>query len=306
MQSSKNRLWFYSVYVFCLLILNTFIISKSCVEDCMELWFTMCMSTRDGNMDNAKTLAELVDNKLTRHYQLDDDGKKKVRDLLQELCGHNERGLMSQRKSTLCYPTTVRSSVQHIGPGRHVLPSSVLLLLPATQWRLACSEHSVVSRDRSISLSRLCFPLCIHLPPGKDPGAAADRGKRFWPSQSHPARAHLPGHVLRPHRYPEWHLQVTHLLTIFTHWIDTAPPHSRSRAATTSDLRAPTSWVVLCSGTSLKTAQRSRPCSTRTTCCGWSCGTSTSLRCQRKCGMVWGSGEVSLSPTLCSLHFFLL
>ena len=29
-------------------------------------------------MENAKALAELVDNKLARHYELDDSGKKKV------------------------------------------------------------------------------------------------------------------------------------------------------------------------------------------------------------------------------------
>ncbi|XP_014861101.1 PREDICTED: syntaxin-binding protein 3-like, partial [Poecilia mexicana] len=32
---------------------------------------------KDNNMQNAKTLAELVDNKLARHYELDDSGKKK-------------------------------------------------------------------------------------------------------------------------------------------------------------------------------------------------------------------------------------
>ncbi|KAM7409226.1 hypothetical protein PAMA_000946 [Pampus argenteus] len=32
---------------------------------------------KDSNMENAKTLAELVDNKLARHYELDDGGKKK-------------------------------------------------------------------------------------------------------------------------------------------------------------------------------------------------------------------------------------
>lgn len=37
--------------------------------------------TRDGNMENAKLLAELVDRKLATHYQLDDSGKKKVRGL---------------------------------------------------------------------------------------------------------------------------------------------------------------------------------------------------------------------------------
>lgn len=35
-------------------------------------------------MENAKTLAELVDNKLARHYELDDSGKKKVRYLNKE------------------------------------------------------------------------------------------------------------------------------------------------------------------------------------------------------------------------------
>uniref|UniRef100_A0AAX7VKZ6 Syntaxin binding protein 3 n=1 Tax=Astatotilapia calliptera TaxID=8154 RepID=A0AAX7VKZ6_ASTCA len=34
---------------------------------------------KDGNMENAKLLAELVDRKLDTHYQLDDSGKKKVR-----------------------------------------------------------------------------------------------------------------------------------------------------------------------------------------------------------------------------------
>uniref|UniRef100_A0A8D3CEB4 Syntaxin binding protein 3 n=1 Tax=Scophthalmus maximus TaxID=52904 RepID=A0A8D3CEB4_SCOMX len=32
---------------------------------------------KDANMENAKTLAELVDNKLAQHYELDDSGKKK-------------------------------------------------------------------------------------------------------------------------------------------------------------------------------------------------------------------------------------
>lgn len=39
----------------------------------------MCILTRDGNMQNAQTLAELVDNKLAQHYQLDESGKKTVR-----------------------------------------------------------------------------------------------------------------------------------------------------------------------------------------------------------------------------------
>lgn len=38
--------------------------------------------TRDANMENAKTLAELVDGKLAKHYELDDSGKKKVIPLL--------------------------------------------------------------------------------------------------------------------------------------------------------------------------------------------------------------------------------
>uniref|UniRef100_A0A8C6VVC7 Syntaxin binding protein 3 n=1 Tax=Nothobranchius furzeri TaxID=105023 RepID=A0A8C6VVC7_NOTFU len=33
---------------------------------------------RDGNMENAKTLAEMVDTRLARHYELDDSGKKKT------------------------------------------------------------------------------------------------------------------------------------------------------------------------------------------------------------------------------------
>lgn len=37
-------------------------------------------------MENAKTLAELVDNKLSRHYELDDSGTKKVRLLLGKGC----------------------------------------------------------------------------------------------------------------------------------------------------------------------------------------------------------------------------
>lgn len=37
-------------------------------------------------MVNAKTLAELVDNKLSRHYELDDSGTKKVRSLLSKEC----------------------------------------------------------------------------------------------------------------------------------------------------------------------------------------------------------------------------
>ena len=41
---------------------------------------------RDNNMENAKTLAELVDNKLTRYYELDDSGTKKVRSALRKEC----------------------------------------------------------------------------------------------------------------------------------------------------------------------------------------------------------------------------
>ncbi|XP_010786535.1 syntaxin-binding protein 3-like isoform X1 [Notothenia coriiceps] len=37
---------------------------------------------KDANMENAKTLAELVDDKLAKHYELDDSGKKKVIPLL--------------------------------------------------------------------------------------------------------------------------------------------------------------------------------------------------------------------------------
>lgn len=37
-------------------------------------------------MENAKTLAELVDNKLARHYELDDNGKKKVRHMQDKEC----------------------------------------------------------------------------------------------------------------------------------------------------------------------------------------------------------------------------
>ncbi len=37
-------------------------------------------------MENAKTLAELVDNKLVRYYDLDDSGKKKVRHPLNREC----------------------------------------------------------------------------------------------------------------------------------------------------------------------------------------------------------------------------
>lgn len=39
-------------------------------------------------MENAKVLAELVDNKLARHYELDDNGKKKVRLLQNRACWH--------------------------------------------------------------------------------------------------------------------------------------------------------------------------------------------------------------------------
>ncbi len=39
----------------------------------------------DNKMQNAKILAELVDNKLARHYELDDSGKKKVRCQLQRM-----------------------------------------------------------------------------------------------------------------------------------------------------------------------------------------------------------------------------
>lgn len=37
-------------------------------------------------MENAKTLAELVDNKLAKHYELDDSAKKKVRHPLSKDC----------------------------------------------------------------------------------------------------------------------------------------------------------------------------------------------------------------------------
>uniref|UniRef100_A0A7N6AJI0 Syntaxin binding protein 3 n=1 Tax=Anabas testudineus TaxID=64144 RepID=A0A7N6AJI0_ANATE len=39
---------------------------------------------KDSNLDNAKTLAELVDNKLARYYELDDSGKKKAQVLILE------------------------------------------------------------------------------------------------------------------------------------------------------------------------------------------------------------------------------
>lgn len=42
--------------------------------------------SRDSSMENAKVLAELVDNKLARHYELDDGGKKKVSHLLTKAC----------------------------------------------------------------------------------------------------------------------------------------------------------------------------------------------------------------------------
>lgn len=43
--------------------------------------------TPSGNkLKNAKILAELVDNKLARHYDLDDSGKKKVRHNVNEEC----------------------------------------------------------------------------------------------------------------------------------------------------------------------------------------------------------------------------
>lgn len=45
---------------------------------------TIFIPTREGSMENAKTLAELVDNKLARHYELDDSGNKKVRHLLKK------------------------------------------------------------------------------------------------------------------------------------------------------------------------------------------------------------------------------
>uniref|UniRef100_A0A7N6BF59 Syntaxin binding protein 3 n=1 Tax=Anabas testudineus TaxID=64144 RepID=A0A7N6BF59_ANATE len=40
---------------------------------------------KDSNLDNAKTLAELVDNKLARYYELDDSGKKKEKTQAQVL-----------------------------------------------------------------------------------------------------------------------------------------------------------------------------------------------------------------------------
>lgn len=39
----------------------------------------ICIVTRDNNLENAKTLAEMVDDRLARYYDLDDSGKKKVR-----------------------------------------------------------------------------------------------------------------------------------------------------------------------------------------------------------------------------------
>lgn len=44
-------------------------------------------------MVNAKALAELVDNKLAKHYELDDSGKKKVRHLLNKECWQNTQDL---------------------------------------------------------------------------------------------------------------------------------------------------------------------------------------------------------------------
>ena len=48
---------------------------------------------RDSNMENAKTLAELVDYKLEKHYELDDSGKKKVRHLLNKECWQDKQSL---------------------------------------------------------------------------------------------------------------------------------------------------------------------------------------------------------------------
>ncbi len=44
-----------------------------------NLFSVLC---REANLDYGKKLAELVDNKLARYYELDDDSKKKVRELL--------------------------------------------------------------------------------------------------------------------------------------------------------------------------------------------------------------------------------
>lgn len=57
-------------------------------------WKTFYITTRDSNMENAKTLAELVDNKLATHYDLDDSGKKKVRHPLSRECWQNKQDLI--------------------------------------------------------------------------------------------------------------------------------------------------------------------------------------------------------------------
>lgn len=60
----------------------------------------MIVITRDSTMENAKSLAELVDTKLARHYELDDSGKKKVKHL-QNSCLVSNQALGPGRKSTL-------------------------------------------------------------------------------------------------------------------------------------------------------------------------------------------------------------
>lgn len=42
------------------------------------LWYLFFFLIRDSVVDFAKLLAEQVDNKLTRHYELDENSKKKV------------------------------------------------------------------------------------------------------------------------------------------------------------------------------------------------------------------------------------
>lgn len=53
-----------------------------CISLIVIFVWTIFDPIRDGNMENAKVFAELVDKKLARHYELDDSETKKVTSLL--------------------------------------------------------------------------------------------------------------------------------------------------------------------------------------------------------------------------------
>lgn len=131
------------------------------------------------------------------------------------------------------------------------------------------------------------YLICNFLSQGKDTGTTADIGERLWPSQPTPAWADLPGHGLRPHRYPEWRIQV---VPSFIHSIRPLKYavclvvifHIFFLNAASMFTTIVLFCFLLKSGISLKMALRNRLFWMKMTCSGLNCGISTLLRSQSK------------------------